>query len=155
MYRRRITILRILYSIIQVLAIKCYNGSPDAYELVECSSTPIDRYGLLDRCLTISTGIDSYACTSKNQAEARGLRDNQCTTIRGVEWCVCVTDGCNFPNRSPLQGFPSSANPPLTPSPTLIQITPMVAIALLLMCVFLLLLVLMLVFKKLLCKGKE
>ena len=107
----------------------------------------------------MSTGIYTYTCTSKDQTEARGLKDNECTTIRGVEWCVCDTDGCNLPNQSPLQTFPSSVNPTLiptsSPNPTPIQITPMVAIALLLLFVFLLLLVLMLVFKKLLCKGKE
>ena len=143
---------------------KCYNGVTEP-KLIECPSKPIDRYGLLDRCLRMSTGIyttshtriTSYTCTSKNQTEARGLKDNQCTTIRGVEWCVCDTDGCNFPNPSPLPSFPSSANPTLipTPNPTPIQITPMVAIALLLTFVFVLSLVLMLVFKKLLCKGKE
>ena len=132
------------------------NQRPD---LIECPFKAIDRYGLLDRCLGIRSGIYTYTCTSKNQTEARGLKDNQCTTIRGVEWCVCDTDGCNSANLSPLQIFPSSANPTLiptqTPNPSPIQITPMVAIALLLMFVILLLLVLMLVFQKLLCKGKE
>ena len=132
------------------------NQRPD---LIECPFKAIDRYGLLNRCLGIRSGIYTYTCTSKHQTEARGLKDNQCTTIRGVEWCVCDTDGCNVPNPSPLPSFPSSANPTLiptqTPNPSPIQITPMVAIALLLMFVILLLLVLMLVFQKLLCKGKE
>ena len=147
---------------------KCYNGVTEP-KLIECPSKPIDRYGLLDRCLRMSTGLynklynklTSYTCTSKNQTEARGLKDNQCTTIRGVEWCVCDTDGCNYPNLSPPQIFPSTVNPttpqiiPTSANPTSLQITPMVAIALLLTFVFVLSLVLMLVFQKLLCKGKE
>ena len=134
------------------------NQRPD---LIECPFKAIDRYGLLDRCLGIRSGIYTYTCTSKNQTEARGLKDNQCTTVRGVEWCVCDTDGCNYPNLSPPQIFPSTVNPttpqiiPTSANPTSLQITPMVAIALLLTFVFVLSLVLMLVFQKLLCKGKK
>ena len=93
--------------------------------------------------------------------EARGLKDNECTTIKGIEWCVCDTDGCNFPNQTPLQILSNSVNPttpqifPTSANPTPLQITPMVEIALLLTFVFVLSLVLMFVFQKLLCKGKE
>merc|ERR1712141_789013 len=78
-----------------VFAIKCYTGAVDNAKLIECPSKPIDRYGLLDRCLTMTTGISTYTCTSKNQTEARELKDNQCTTNKGIKWCVCDKDGCN------------------------------------------------------------
>ena len=100
----------------------------DNTELSECPSKPIDRYGLLDRCLTMTTVISTYTCTSKNQTEARELKDNQCTTNKGIEWCVCDTDGCNLPTTT---NSASSYNF----DPSTLQTTPILIVTLLLMLV--------------------
>ena len=100
----------------------------DNTELSECPSKPIDRYGLLDRCLTMTIGISAIGitCTSKDQTEARGLKDNQCTTTKGIKWCVCDTDGCNLPTTT---NSASSYNF----DPSTLQTTPILIVTLFLM----------------------
>ena len=87
-------------------ALRCYIGtSTNSKSLTGCPSS------ILNRCLkaTIS-GNTVYSCTSSSVLSASGYRDNTCSTISGVQYCVCSTDGCNSDSSSSSGSSGSSSS---------------------------------------------
>ena len=102
-----------------MLALKCYNGTIGNLELVECPTKAIDRFGVHDTCMNISSEkANVYSCINKVALEAElttQMTDNQCW--RGqlqffgmVELCICDTEGCNYEARNHDLPHESSGN---------------------------------------------
>ena len=102
------------------LALKCYNGTIGDLELVECPTKPIDRLGVIDSCINVTSEKGNfYTCSRKAAIEADTkiqMEDNQCRTsnvrfLGMTEVCICDTDGCNYEVRNRSLPRESTGNP--------------------------------------------
>ena len=99
---------------------KCYNGTIGDLELVECPTKPIDRLGVIDSCINVTSEKGNfYTCSRKAAIEADTkiqMEDNQCRTsnvrfLGMTEVCICDTDGCNYEVRNRSLPRESTGNP--------------------------------------------
>ena len=99
---------------------KCYNGTIGALELVECPTKPIDRFGVIDSCINVTSEKGNfYTCSRKAAIEADTkilMEHNQCRTLNlqflgMTEVCTCDTDGCNYEVRNRSRPDESAGSP--------------------------------------------